>query len=92
MTDRRTVTYVVAGLASTLVVSVLGVIVLAALGVAIPDVLSNLAVGTLGALAAMLARTSSGPEDVHVVNPPDEPVPVAPGDDEHAGHGDVPII
>lgn len=74
MSTQSTVRLVIAGLAGTLVVCVLGIIALAVLERSVPDVLSNLAVGTLGALAAMLART--GDTDVRVVNDDADPVPV----------------
>lgn len=78
MNSQSTVRLVIIGLVSGLVLGVLGIIVLAAMERAVPDVLSNVTVGVLGALAAMLART--GDTDVRVVNDDADPVPVIPGD------------
>ena len=74
MKNASTIRLVIAGLAAVLVLCVIGIIVLAALEVAVPDVLSNIAVGSLTALGAMLAR--GGAEDVRVVNDDADPVPV----------------
>lgn len=78
MKNASTIRLVICGLAAVLLLAVVGIIVLAALEVAVPDVLSNIAVGALTALGAMLAR--GGAEDVRVVNDDAEPVPVIPGD------------
>lgn len=48
-------------LGSTLLVSVLAIAGLAALGAAIPDVLQNVAVGSLTGLAGVLARKDDTP-------------------------------
>jgi hypothetical protein len=42
----------------------------------IPDALIGLGGTSLGALGAMLSKTSSGPQDVQVVNQQKDPVPV----------------
>lgn len=78
MQNQSTVRLVIIGLAGTLILGVVGIIVLAVLERAIPDVLSNLMAGALGALAALLART--GGDEVRVVNDAEDPVPVIPGD------------
>lgn len=93
MNSQSTVRLVIAGLAGTLVLCVAGIIALAVLERAVPDVLSNVTVGTLGALAAMLART--GDTDVRVVNDPDEPVPVEADDRPlraDRGHTDMAVV
>lgn len=82
MRNPSTIRMVIIGLAAVLILGVVGIIVLAALEVAVPDVLSNIAVGALTALGAMLAR-GDGVEDVHVVNSPAEPVPVEDGFADH---------
>lgn len=51
--------YVVIALATTLLVCVLGIIALAMTAHAIPDVLQNIAVGALTALAGVLVPTSA---------------------------------
>ena len=78
MSKQSNLKLVILGLAIVLVLGVVGIIVLAALEVAVPDVLSNLAVGALTALGATLARSDEA-EDVRVVNDPTEPVPVDQG-------------
>lgn len=55
------VRYVVAALAAVLLVSVVGIIVLAFNGQAIPDVLQNIAVGSLTALAGVLVPVTGSP-------------------------------
>lgn len=75
MKNVSTIRMVIAGLAGVLILGVLGVIVLAALEVSVPDVLSNVVVGALTALGAMLAR-GDGSEAVHITNSPADPVPV----------------
>lgn len=79
MKNASTIRLVIFGLGAVLVLGVIGITVLAALEVAVPDVLSNIAVGALTALGAMLAR-GDGTEDVRVVNDGADPVPVIPGD------------
>ena len=79
MKNASTIRLVIFGLGAVLIIGVIGIIVLAALEVGVPDVLSNIAVGALTALGAMLAR-GDGTEDVRVVNDDAEPVPVIPGD------------
>jgi hypothetical protein len=60
------------GLVGTLLLCVIGIVVLAALGITIPDTLTNIAIGALGAVAGLLARTGSDPQPVEVVNEPVE--------------------
>lgn len=83
----RTGTIVAATLGGVLVIAVISIAVLAGYDKPTPGVLENLASGALGALAALLARV--GADDVRVVNPPDQPVPVEPGD---PGHADVNML
>lgn len=78
MNTQSTVRLVIAGLVAGLVLGLVGIIVLAGMERAVPDVLSNVTVGVLGALAAMLART--GDTDVRVVNDEADPVPVVDPD------------
>lgn len=64
------VKYVVAALAGVLVLSVAGIVLLAYVERPIPDVLQNLAVGSLTALAGVLVpvRSSGGtatPDELH---------------------------
>lgn len=78
MTDRKTVNYVVGGLAAGLLIAVVGIIALAMTDHVIPDILENLAIGALTALGAVLARTSSSDDvatPVTVVNNASDPVP-----------------
>lgn len=42
----------------------------------VPDFVVAVTSGAIGALSALLSRTSSGTESVHVVNPTNDPVPV----------------
>lgn len=79
MKNASTIRLVIVGLGTVLVLGVVGIIVLAALEVAVPDVLSNIAVGALTALGAMLARGGET-EDVRVVNDNADPVPVVADD------------
>jgi hypothetical protein len=65
------------GLVGTLILCVVGIIILAVLQQPIPDVLQNVTIGTLGAVAGLLARTGSDPQQVEVVNEPEDPVPTA---------------
>lgn len=81
MTDKLTV---------NLVVIFLGVIAVSAMVIAgllilndksIPDMFVAMGSGALGGLAGILARTSTGGDQVIVANEPDQPVPVdAAGD------------
>lgn len=67
---------IVAGcLGGVLILCVAAIAVLAGLDKSAPGVLENLAAGSLGALAALLARVG-GADEVRVVNRPDQPVPV----------------
>lgn len=58
------------------VLAVLGIIGLAITEQAIPDVLQNIAIGSVTGLLGLLAKTSDGPDEVVVTNRPGEPVPV----------------
>lgn len=79
MNTQSTVRLVIVGLVAGLVLGILGIITLAAMERSVPDVLSNVTVGVLGALAAMLARTGDT-EEVRVVNDGNDPVPVVADD------------
>ena len=82
MTDQRTVRIVLYTLAFVLVASVAGELGLAFLERAIPDQIDRLANIALGAVASILVRTSSEPQEVQVMNQPADPVPV-----DDAGQG-----
>lgn len=60
--DVRLVLAVVGVVGLALVGSVVGIIVLALYGSAIPDVLQNVAVGSLTGLVGLLVQTKSRPE------------------------------
>lgn len=79
MTDRRIYLTVVLILGGALLACVVAISVLAGLGKGIPDILQNLAVGSLTGLAGLLSKgPSDEPQDVNVVNRRNEPVPVDP--------------
>lgn len=69
MTDRRTVLAVALGLVLIALAGVAGITLLAFTDHQAPEVLGNVTVGALGALAALLASTRSGPAS-DVVPPP----------------------
>lgn len=78
MTDRRTVLAVVIGLAVTVLVGVVGIVLLASMDKPTPDVLGYVVTTGIGALGAVLASTRTAPEDpqpVVVANRAAEPVP-----------------
>jgi hypothetical protein len=80
MTDRRVFQTVVLILGGTLLACVIAIAVLAGIGKSIPDILQNLAVGSLTGLAGLLSKgPSDEPQNVNVVNPPTDPVPVDAG-------------
>lgn len=88
MTDRNVFRAVVLFLGGTLALTVLGIAVLAGLDKAIPGILENVAVGCLTGLAGLLARgPSDEPQDVRVVQPHGQPVPV-----EDTGAGELRFI
>lgn len=62
MNSTRTVSIVVGGLALALLIAVLGVIVLAIGNHPVPDLLKEIGVGALAALAGILARTNTEPD------------------------------
>jgi hypothetical protein len=78
MTDRKVFLTVVITLGVTLISCVAAIATLAALHVDSPGILDNLAVGSLTGLAGLLARGphDEQPQDVNVVNAPNDPVPV----------------
>lgn len=79
---------IVAGcLGGVLLLCVVAIAGLAGVDKTVPGILENLASGALGALAALLARVG-GADEVKVVNPPHQPVPVDP----EAGHSDAVLL
>lgn len=62
MNSTRTVSIVVGGLALALLIAVIGVIVLAIGNHPVPDLLKEIGVGALAALAGILARTNTEPD------------------------------
>lgn len=82
MTPRQAIVLVVRGLVGLTFAGLLGILVLAVLGKPIPDVLQNVTIGSMTAVAGILSKTSTDdggkPREVEVVNAPDEPVPTRP--------------
>ena len=79
MTDRFTVRTVVLGLVAVLVGVAAAMFWLTLMDKPIPDQLDRLAVGALGAVAGILAKTSNNEDDpvrTTVVNTATDPVPV----------------
>lgn len=72
--DRTTIRLVTVSLAVLAVASLAGIVFLSATSHPIPDVLQNVVIGAMSALAALLASTKSEP--LQVTAPPDQPVPV----------------
>jgi hypothetical protein len=81
VTPRPVIVAVAVGLVATMLVGIIGIIVLAVLSKPTPDILANVTLTVVGAVAGLLARTGSDatPQDVQVVNRPNEPIPVEPG-------------
>lgn len=77
MTPRNVVSAVAWGLVGTMFIGVLGIIALAMFGRPVPDVVANVTLTVVGAVAGLLARTGSddAPQRVEVVNQPQDPVP-----------------
>ena len=77
MSDRRIFLAVVLFLGGTLMLSVGGIVLLAAYERQVPGILENIAVGCLTGLAGLLARgpSSDHPQAVTVRQPTGEPVP-----------------
>lgn len=77
-TDRLTVRVVVFTLAGVVIGGAASMVFLTATHTTIPDALDRLVSIALGAIAGLLAKTSTAdaPQDVTVVNPADAPVPV----------------
>lgn len=69
MTDRRTITIVVSCLALSVLGAVAGAIYLEAVGRATPALVSDVAKIALGAIAALLARTSVDPGELPAAEP-----------------------
>lgn len=86
--DKFSVRAVVVVLGAVVLVVVLGEVWLASTGTSIPDSLDRLGFAALGAVGAMLAKTSTGPADVVVQNEPGQPVPVDDNPDERPLHAD----
>lgn len=78
MTDRFVIRVVVIGLAVAVLGGLVGVVFLAAMETAIPELLGYIITTALGALGGILARTSSEPVPVTVQQPHGDPVPVEP--------------
>ena len=77
MTDRKIVLAVVVTLGFLAVTSLVGIVMLAVLEKPVPDVLQNVGIGSMSAVAALLAKTStSETQPVSVENPPSDPVMV----------------
>lgn len=75
MTEIRNISLVIIFLGLTTLAIVVGAILLALDEKSIPDALIGLGGTSLGALGAMLSKTSAGPQAVQVVNQPADPVP-----------------
>lgn len=69
MTDRRTITIVVSCLALSVIGAVVGSIYLEAVGRETPALVSDVAKIALGAIAALLARTSVDPGEIPAAEP-----------------------
>lgn len=69
MTDRRTITIVVSCLALAVLGAVTGSIYLEAVGRQTPALVSDVAKIALGAIAALLARTSVDPGEIPAADP-----------------------
>lgn len=78
MIDPSTYRLVVGAVAGALVLCIIGIVVLAVLELAIPDILENATVGSLTGLVGLLASPRP-PAQVEVVNDDDQPVPVTEG-------------
>lgn len=76
MTEIRNISLVIIFLGLTTLTIVGGGVYLAAAEKGIPDALIGLGGTSLGALGAMLSKTSTGPQPVQVINQPANPVPV----------------
>lgn len=76
MTEIRNISLVIIFLGLTTLTITVGAIVLALDGKTIPDAIIGLGGTSLGALGAMLSRTSASPQEVQVVNRAADPVPV----------------
>lgn len=76
MTELRNISLVIIFLGLTTLTIVGGGVYLAAAEKTIPDALIGLGGTSLGALGAMLSKTSTGPQPVQVVSPLAAPVPV----------------
>lgn len=61
MNDRTTVNLVVGGLGVVALVCILGIVVLAAMGRAIPEILGLVGTTDVGALAGVLSQTNTHP-------------------------------
>lgn len=76
MSEIKNISLVIIFLGLTTLAIVVGAIVLALDEKSIPDALIGLGGTSLGALGAMLSKTSTGPQAVQVVNRAADPVPV----------------
>lgn len=90
MTDRTTIRLVVGFLGFVAIATVAGGFYLTAIDKQIPDALIAIGSSSVGAVAALLARTSSGDASevvpTQIVNTAASPVPVAPAEEIGEGH------
>lgn len=77
MTDRKVFTILVGTLGAALLICVIGVIVLAATGHPVDDILKQAITGLITGLLGIFTRTPASSEStpVHVVNDTRDPVP-----------------
>ncbi len=75
MTDASTVRAVVYGLILIGFGGLAGVVLLAAVANPVPELLGYVITTSLGALAGILAKTSTGPDSVRIDQPASDPVP-----------------
>ena len=79
MTEQRTVQLVIGFLGTITLAITLGAIYLTSVDHSIPDALIGLGGTSIGALAGILSKTSSDPQQVQVMNEPADAVPVDAG-------------
>jgi hypothetical protein len=76
VSDRRIFLSVVLFLGASLLLTLLGIAVLAGLDKSVPGILENIAVGCLTGLAGLLAKGPADTQEVTVRQPAGQPVPV----------------
>jgi small neutral amino acid transporter SnatA (MarC family) len=90
-TNQTAITVITSTIAIMAISCVISICCLAFFGIPIPPELNTLAGGLVGALTAMLVKTSptetikSSPAEVQVVNPPTDPVPTVEAKENLAG-------